>query len=73
MPETLDVMCHPADIRLFTDPDKPRFKPFITPMESLRDDSSYLVREGTRLAVRNIKGKLSKLLTLVLASPLFMK
>lgn len=73
MPETLEVMCHPGDLRLFIDPDKPRFKPFITPIESLRDDSTYLVKENTRLAVRNIKGKLSKLLTLVMASTIFMK
>lgn len=73
MPESLDIRCHPGGINLFIDPEKPRFKPFITPIESLRDDSSYLVRENTRIAVKNIKGKLSKLLTLVLASPLFMK
>lgn len=61
MPETLEVVCHPGDIRLFYDPDKPPFRPFITPMESIRTDSSFLMRENTRLAIRKIKDKIKKL------------
>jgi len=61
MPETLRVLCHPEGLLMFTDPDKPRFRPFLTPMESLRDDSSYLVRENTRLALKCIRDKISKL------------
>lgn len=56
-PETLTVMCQPGDIRMFTDPRKPPFRPFITPIESIRDDSSYLMREN----IRNIKDKLGRL------------
>lgn len=54
-PETLEIECHPGLLRLFTDPDKTPFKPFITPMESMRDDSSFLLRENVRLAKNNLK------------------
>jgi diacylglycerol kinase (ATP) len=64
MPETLRVMCHPGEIRLFVDPDKSPFRPFITPIESLRDDSTYLMRENTRNAIKNIKEKLGKIFPL---------
>jgi hypothetical protein len=46
---------------MFTDPAKPRFRPFLTPMESLRDDSTYLVRENTRHAIRTLRDRLSKI------------
>lgn len=55
MPETLDVECRKGEILLFTDPDKQPFKPFITPLESMRDDSQYLMRENVRIAINNIK------------------
>lgn len=61
MPQTLKVMCHPGDLPMFTDPAKPRFRPFLTPMESLRDDSTYLVRENTRHAIRTLRDRLSKI------------
>ena len=60
MPQSLDIRCHPGDLMLFTDPDKPPFRPFLTPIESLRDDSSYLIRENARHAMKNIKEKLEK-------------
>ena len=60
-PQTLNVRCHPGGIRLFYDPDKPPFRPFLTPIESMRDDSTYLLRENTRNAIKNIKEKFSKL------------
>lgn len=33
-------------------------------MESLRDDSTYLMRENTRNAIKNIKEKLGKIFPL---------
>lgn len=62
-PQTLEVMCHPGDILLLTDPDKPPFRPYITPIESLVDDSNYLVRENARNALRNFRETLSKIFT----------
>lgn len=64
MPETLRVSCHPGELLMFTDPDKPPFRPFLTPMESFRDDSSYLVRENTRLAWKSIRDKFTKIFSL---------
>lgn len=61
MPETMDILCHPGDIRLFTDPGKQRFRPFITPIESLRVDSSWLMRENTRIVLKNLKEMLGKI------------
>lgn len=55
LPETIDVICHPGDIRIFTDPDKTNFKPIITPIESLRDDSSYLIKEGVKNTIRSLR------------------
>ncbi|MDE6391672.1 MAG: YegS/Rv2252/BmrU family lipid kinase [Muribaculaceae bacterium] len=63
MPQTMEVMCHPGDLKILTDPDKPPFRPFITPIESIRDDSTFLVRENTRMAIRNIREKLGKIFT----------
>lgn len=60
-PETLQVKCHPGDIRLFYDPAKPPFRPFITPMEAMRNDSQFVMRENTRNAIKNIKEKFGKL------------
>lgn len=48
MPETLVVKCHKGGIRMFTDPEKPAFKPFITPAQSIREDSDYLMKENLR-------------------------
>lgn len=56
-PETLNIECHKGGVRLFCDPDKPPFRPFLTPIESLRTDSSYMVREN----IRNLKDKLGKI------------
>lgn len=61
MPETLNVMCHPGDLPLVTDHDKPPFRPFLTPMESISADSSFIVRENTRLALKNIREKFGKM------------
>lgn len=55
MPQTLEVECHHGKINMLIDPDKPPFKPFVTPMESLRDDSAFLIKEGTRNALKNLK------------------
>lgn len=60
-PETLNIECRKGDLRLFYDPDKPPFRPFLTPMESLRTDSSFVVRENARHAIKNIKDKLGKI------------
>lgn len=61
MPETMRVKCHQGDLLMFTDPDKPPFRPFLTPMESLRDDSTYLVRENARYALKCIRDTFAKL------------
>lgn len=55
MPQTLEVECHKGRIKLFTNPDKTNFKPFLTPLESMRDDSAYMMRENTRLFLKKIK------------------
>lgn len=55
VPETLEIECREKGLKLFTDPDKGPFRPFITPIESMRDDSSYLIRENARLAANNLK------------------
>lgn len=60
VPETIEIECREGDLRLFADPDKPAFKPFITPIESIRDDSTYLIRENARLAAKNIKNVFKK-------------
>lgn len=60
MPETLKVCCHRGGLRMFTNPDKPPFRPFLTPIESMKADSSYLVRENTRHFIRNVKQKFMK-------------
>lgn len=48
MPETIEVKCHNGGIKMFTDPDKPSFKPFITPVLSMKSDSDYLFAESLR-------------------------
>ncbi len=48
MPETIEVVCHKGGIKMFTDPDKPSFKPFITPALSIKSDSDYLFGESMR-------------------------
>lgn len=53
--ETVRVECIPRDISLFTDPDKTPFKPLITPMESLRDDSTYAIRRNLKEASKNLR------------------
>jgi len=57
MPETIVVKCHQGGIKMFTDPDKPTFKPFITPARSIKDDSDYLLAEN----MRRMSGKLTRL------------
>ena len=59
LPETLRIECQPGVVGIFADPDKAPFKPFITPIESMRDDSSYLIRENARQIVKKIFGKLN--------------
>lgn len=61
MPETMKIMCHPGDLRIFADPDKAPFRPFITPIESLRDDSTWVVKESIRLAFKAVREKLGKI------------
>ncbi len=61
-PETLQIECRKGALRIFYDPDKPSFRPFITPIEAIRSDSQFVMRENTRLAIRNIKEKISKVL-----------
>lgn len=61
MPETIDIQCHPGDIRIYLDPDKPPFRPFLTPIESMRDDSSFLIKEGMKHTVKNIKEQIGKI------------
>lgn len=57
MPETINVECRKGELLLFTDPDKQPFRPFLTPLESMRDDSSYLMRENARIAMKNVLSK----------------
>lgn len=45
MPDIIRVECHPGQLRLFTDPDKPRFKPFVTPLRSIQFDALYTAKE----------------------------
>lgn len=59
-PETIEIECHQAGLKMFIDPDKPPFKPFITPIESMRDDSSFLLRENVRIAKNNIRTLFNK-------------
>ncbi|MBD5195282.1 MAG: diacylglycerol kinase family lipid kinase [Bacteroidales bacterium] len=60
-PETLNIECHKGDIKLFYDPQKPPFRPFLTPIESMRNDSQFVMRENTRNAIKSLKEKLSKI------------
>lgn len=48
MPQSTRVVCHKGELRMFTDPDKPPFRPFFTLATSLRDDSRFLIRERLR-------------------------
>lgn len=59
-PETLQIECKKAGIRLFYDPDKPPFRPFITPIESFRTDYRFVFREKARNVVKVIKAKWNK-------------
>lgn len=61
MPETLVVECHKGGIRMFTDPGKPSFKPFVTPAQSIREDSDYLVKENLRLMRDRVCGRSMRL------------
>lgn len=56
MPETVRVETAAGKIKLFTDPDKQPFRPFVTPLESMREDSSFLMRESLTRLRRRIKG-----------------
>lgn len=49
MPEMMKVVCHKGEIQIFTDPDKPPFRPFLTLAHSLRLDTDFLVRENLRI------------------------
>lgn len=57
MPETMVVKCHEGGIKMFTDPDKPMFKPFITPARAIKSDSDYLLSEN----MRRMAGKLTRI------------
>lgn len=59
-PETLKIECQKGGIRLFYDPDKPPFRPFITPIESFRTDYRFVIREKARKALKVIKAKWNK-------------
>lgn len=48
MPETMHVRCHPHQLRLFVDPGRPSFQPFLTPIRALHSDTAYLVKENLR-------------------------
>lgn len=60
-PSNLNIECIKGGIRLFTDPTKRVFRSFLTPMESIRDDSSFIVRENARIALKNIREALSRI------------
>lgn len=57
-PETVYVESHSGDIRIFTDPSKGPFRPFLTPIESLQADSAFLLRENARIALRQLASAL---------------
>lgn len=61
MPETIDVKCEKGGIKLFIDPDKPKFRPILTPIESMRQDSSFLIKENMRIALKNFRDKIEKI------------
>ncbi|MCM1369941.1 MAG: diacylglycerol kinase family lipid kinase [Candidatus Amulumruptor caecigallinarius] len=47
-PLTVEVECHPNEILLFVDKNRPAFRPFITPLESFTTDAKYLFRENMK-------------------------
>lgn len=59
VPETLDIECHPGKLWILSDPDKVPFRPFFTTIESIRDDSSFIVRENAKTVLRNFLKLLS--------------
>lgn len=54
MPETIEIVCHRGGIKMFTYPEKPPFKPFITPANSIMEDSDYLFKEYSRKLIRSM-------------------
>lgn len=60
-PETLNIECHAGELRMFYDPGKRPFRPFLTPIESMTTDSQFVVRENARHAIRQLKEKLGKI------------
>lgn len=60
-PETLRIECQKGGLRLFCDPEKPPFRPFITPIESLRTDYRFVIKERVKNAIKAVKGKWNKI------------
>lgn len=60
MPETVHVECHQAGIKLFVDPHRPIFRPLLTPLESLRSDTAYIIKERMKELLRKIKAPFRK-------------
>ncbi|MDE6006935.1 MAG: diacylglycerol kinase family lipid kinase [Muribaculaceae bacterium] len=59
-PETLRIECHKGGLQLFYDPAKPPFRPFITPIESLRTDYRYVIKEKFRTTIKRVRTGLKK-------------
>lgn len=57
MAETIEIKCHAGKLRMFNDPTKPPFKPFVTLANSLRLDADFLLRENFKI----LTNKLSQL------------
>lgn len=55
MPETINISCNEGKLLIFSDPDKIKFHPYLTPLKSLRGDSSFLIRENAKYVMKNIK------------------
>lgn len=57
-PQTVEVMCHPGDLRIYTDAAKAPFKPFLSPIESTSKDSVFLVKENARQILKMLSDRL---------------
>ena len=60
MPRQIEIRCHHAQLPILVDPEKPPFRPFLSPITSMRQDSSFLIRENARHILDMINNFLKK-------------
>lgn len=58
MAETINIRCHPAQIKMFIDPTRPPLKPFVTLANSIKQDSHFLIKENIKILINRIANAL---------------